>query len=259
MSLYEAMKYKLDEKAGGCFYVTNNADGQEGRIILDHGKIRAILVEKESGSESDHNLLKWVNVSLSFSDKIPNIDLSAIRAIDTEKFMSAMKKVDARIKAVKKIIPGNDAVFRTVRTPNSRYEGFSALKLRISLALRGEKTVSQVIDATGMTETEVLSAICWLHTHGLIELISESETLSGEKKTEFLNAFRERLADLIGPVADMVMEDAFESIGTDNPDDLEYLNKPMIMDLKNAVCQQIDKKEAVIINEWVSEYLKLDT
>ena len=160
------------------------------------------------------------------------------------------------MRAVKKIIPGNDAVFRTVRTPSPRYEGFDAQKLQISFALKGENTVSQVINTTDMTETEVLSAICWLHAHGLIELVSASESLSGKKKTDFLNAFRERLADLIGPVADMVMEDAFESIGTDNPDHLDSLDKPLIMELKNAVCQQIDKKDAGIVNEWVSEYLK---
>ncbi|MDM8522434.1 hypothetical protein QUF80_03600 [Desulfococcaceae bacterium HSG8] len=258
MSLYEAMKHKIDEKANGCFYVTNDTDGREARIILDHGKIRAILVEKKSGSEPDHNILKWLHISVSFSDKIPNIGLAAIRPIDTERFMNALEKADARIKMVKEVIPWNDAVFRVVRMPSPRFEGFDARKLQISLALKGQRRVSQVIDIIGLTEFEVLSDICWLHTHDLIELVSKSGSLSGEKKTDFLNAFRERLADLIGPAADMVMEDAFETIGTDNPDDLDALTFPMIMELKNAVCQQIDKEEAAIINEWVSGYLKPD-
>jgi len=258
MSLYEAMRHKTDEKASGCLYVTNNADAREGKIILNHGKIRAILVEKKGGKESGQDLLEWLHISVSFSDKIPNIDLAAIRAIDTEKFMDSLKKTDALMKQVKEIIPGNDAVFRIVRMPTPRLDGFDAGKLRISLALKGEKSVSQVIDITRMSEIEVLSGIGWLHTHALVELVSKSESLSGEKKIDFMNAFRERLADLVGPVADMVMEDAFETIGTDNPDDLDSLPFPLIMELKNAVCQQIDQGEAAIINEWVSEYLKLD-
>ncbi len=104
-----------------------------------------------------------------------------------------------------------------------------------------------------------MSDICWLHAHGLVQRVSKSASLSGERKTDFLNAFRERLADLIGPAADMVMEDAFESVGADNPDDLEALAFPMIMELKNAVCQQIDQREANIINEWVSGCLKRET
>ncbi|MCP4109120.1 MAG: hypothetical protein GY749_26920, partial [Desulfobacteraceae bacterium] len=60
----------------------------------------------------------------------------------------------------------------------------------------------------------------------------------------------------IGPVANMVMEDAFESIGTDNPDNLEFFSESLIIELQNAVCQQIDEKEAGIIKELVSEYLK---
>jgi len=256
MSLYEAMKQKTDEKASGCLYVTNNADAREGKIILNHGKIMAILVEKKDGKKSDQNLLDWLRVSVSFSDKIPNIDLAAIRAIDTEKFMDSLEKADALMKKMKEIIPGNDAVFRIVRMPTPRFEGFDAGKLRVSLALKGEKSVSQLINITRMSEIEVLSDICWLHTNALVELVSKSESLSGEKKIDFMNAFRERLADLIGPVADMVMEDAFETIGADNPDDLDTL--PMILELKNAVCQQIDQGESAIINEWVSEYLKLD-
>ncbi|MCP4103446.1 MAG: hypothetical protein GY750_18790, partial [Lentisphaerae bacterium] len=239
MSLYETMKRKLGEKTSGCLYITNNTDGREGRIILVCGKIRAILVGEDISDEL--NLLKWINISLSFSDKIPNIDLAAIRAIDTEKFMDALVKADAWINMVKKIIPGNHAVFRTIGMPSSRYEGFDARKLQISLVLKEKKTVSQVTDITGMTEREVLSGICWLHNHGLVELLS-AESVFGKKKTDFLNVFRERLTDLIGPVANMVMEDAFESIGTDNPDNLEFFSESLIIELQNAVCQQIDEK-----------------
>jgi len=247
--LYGTISKLIKEGKTGTLSI-ENAYGLEAKIMLDNGEIVALSVEGLTGNKAANKLFGWVSVSTLFISGQSDIG-PMLTGVDTEKFLGILKTADTKVEAINKVIPDNNAVFKIVTNDSGKEVKFSSQMLKVAAALNGKQTISEIVVELNMTELETLGYICLLFSKDMAKMVAASKPLVDDERDYILKTLEERIGEFVGPAAGILIQDAFESTGTDP----EFLTKTQLAELTIEVCQQIDEKEIISVKKWVLDYL----
>ncbi len=247
--LYGTISRLIKEGETGTLSI-QNAYGIVAKIMLDNGEIMALSVEGLTGNEAANKLFGWVSVSTSFTSGQPDIG-PMHTGVDTEKFLGILKTAGTRIETINKVIPDNNAVFKIVTNESGKEVKFNPEMLKVAAALNGKQTISEIVVELNMTELKILWYIQLLFSKDMAKMVATSKPLGDDERDYILKTLEERIGEFVGPAAGILIQDAFESTGTDP----EFLTKTKLAELTTEVCQQIDEKEIISVKKWVLDYL----
>jgi len=249
-SLYKILNPLVKMQSKGILKIQHEY-GSDAEIFLSDGLIQSVKVGERNGKDAINALIGWVSISDEFTDD-ETIGPGHGSGIDTDELLTMLAKVDKRVGMIKKLVPGNDAVFRV--TPNEMIGemNFSPQKLKVIIAISGKRTVKEIVLKSGLSELLVLSIIGELCQQGLALMVSAQKPMEDKERVYFLNSLNEVLVELVGPAADVIIDDAFESIESDS----KLLSRNQIAELIDAISYHLNSDEQLFFKKWGTDYIK---
>ncbi len=224
--------------------------GQTGYVHIQQGGLLQVQLDEMDGTQALKAMLSWCSIQTDFqegdlSDVGLNIDLAQ------DRIMALIEKVDKAVKNIRKTIPGNQAVFK-MDPKKWQNESVNSTELNIIMSLNGELTVGEVVAKTGQSEFGVLKCIHKFHKMGMVTMMSTSPPMSDQEKQHFLNGLRDRLTDMLGPAANMIINEAFEETKVD----LTHLSRMHLPELLDSISTHLDANELSEFNKWAEPQLE---
>jgi len=167
-ALHSIVHPLVEKKQTGIMRLVHDYQGK-GAIYLKEGEIEGIQTMEFSGAQAARRLAAW----MSFTDEfLPThyANISEVRGVETDGFMELLERMAPLIADIARVIPGNEAIFKTLAHRLNGERSFTQKELQIVMALDGHATVKEVVRESGMTEFEVLYIIKKFCDSGLSEL-----------------------------------------------------------------------------------------
>jgi hypothetical protein len=208
----DILKLLASERQTG---VLNLQRGKEkGEIYVDQGTLVHAICKDGVGLEAVFAILTWADGNFNFSPKVTSEEKSIEK--DTPSLLEEARKQLAEWQQIKKLIPSQDLVFKlsSKRAPdevNLKHDAWSMLS-----QIDGNKTVGDISNELKMGEYDTTRILYKLYTSGLIEMA----TVPQRKETKivdvgFFDLVEEKLMEIIGPVAPVILEEEIKNMGED--------------------------------------------
>lgn len=248
-SLYQILKSKVGARTSGVLRLLH-ADGKQGAVELNQGMISGVVQDELQGVEAAKRIVRWVNVAVTFREG-ETLDPPQGLRLNAEAALDQLKKVDARIPQFKEQIGGCDAVFQFIGQQIAGTHQFSPQELNLSFLLDGNAPIKEVQQKTDLSELDVLLTMCKFIKHQLVRIVRPHQPMDAARRTAFLEQLENTLSDITGPVASVLIHDAFEAIGAPAEElaecDVTHLYAVIISHLED------DEKEAFI--QWTNTFV----
>lgn len=247
-SLYQILKPKVEAKESGVIKLLH-ASGQTGAILLEKGLLAGIVQEDNAGIEAANIIFRWVNVAVMFMQG-ESMELPQQKRLNTSTALDQLKKIDARVTVFKELIGGCDAVFKFIGQQIAGAQQFSPTELNLSFLLDGTRPIKEVLQKSELSELDLLLTVCKLLKTGLLKQIHPHQPMTEDKRSDFLDQLQNTLSDITGPVASVIVNDAFEAIGV-LPEELAECD---ISYLFSVVSFHLEDDEKEAFSQWVKAY-----
>jgi len=254
MHLFSVLNPLVSAKATGVLTV-NNEFGSTAKVILSKGKILDIKLKGLSIVDAAKELAMWVSVITEFTPR-ERVDIASKGALRSEGLLNMLEKLEQKVIKIQRIVPNNDATF--IIDPAKDDNDLAKLSsgvVKTARILDGRKTIREVVAEIGISELEVLQNIYKLWNQGIIKMVGAFSP-EDEKKVDFwktyVKSLNECLAELVGPAADIIVGDAFDSVGT-TPKKMDRSDVPRLVE---AISKDLDNEERAALMEVSNKYLK---
>lgn len=247
-SLYQILKPKIDAKAS-CVIRLLHASGKVGEIELDKGAIVAVTQDNLTDVEAAKVIIRWVNVAAKVLDG-ESLGPPQAKRLHTASTLQQLKKIDTRITSFKEQIGGCDAVFQFAGQQIAGTHNFSPQELNLSFLLDGKAPLKQVQENTDMGELDVLLTLCKFMQHDLVRVVQPHQPMDEGRRTAFLEQLENTLSDITGPVASVIIHDAFEAIGAP----AEELAECDISHLYSVISSHLEDDEKEAFTQWAQTF-----
>ncbi|RLA81545.1 MAG: hypothetical protein DRG33_00340 [Deltaproteobacteria bacterium] len=232
-TLYEALQHLYDEGLSGRLHIYH-WDDQEGVIGLNNGLIVHCHVRDLRGMEALEVIRNWVTISMNFFENVENITVNIEE--DTESILASLEEQDREIKLFRQLIPNADAVFElSPEGPDSNIS-LTPRTWKFLALVNGRNTIKDICRALGASEFSVMKALYLLAKGRIIRLVALEEILPATVRERFLKEMEEAMAQYIGPIASIVIDDTFREMGK-NPEHITKNDLPLIVE---RVSENID-------------------
>lgn len=209
-SLYQALQEIHAKELTGRLHV-RHWDAKEGVIGINEGQVVHCQYHTLRGEEAFNIVRNWVSISLSFYENVEN--LSVDMEHDTKSLLASLEDRDREITRLKRSIPGPHAIF--VLSPESPEERvvFHQKIWKVLSLLNGRNTVKDICVALKASEFSVLSVLDFLLKRKVIRLAASEKTLPPNIRDYLFQELETHLAEFIGPIAAVVIEDTLRDMG----------------------------------------------
>jgi hypothetical protein len=204
------------------------AGAQTGRLRLtaglDSGDVyvqRGDIVHAESdGSVGDAafaRFLAWTNGSFAFEPGITAIDRTIEKPLDV--LVAESLRMAQEREAMRRVIPSTDAVPHLVRELPVEALTIDARDWRILARMDGRVSIAAIADDLGIEEGDLVRQLVRLKGSGLFELEivqAQHREPPQQRQTagpQFFLALTTAVADAMGPLAEVIIDDAVEGMG----------------------------------------------
>lgn len=185
---------------------------EKGEIYFNGGAIIHAICKDGLGEDALFIMLTWSDGIFNFSPNVISDDRTIEKA--TPKLLEEKKKQLEEWQKIKEIIPTQDIIFRlsSKRAPDEvrlDHDSWSVLS-----QIDGKKTVGDISYELKMSEYETTKHLYALFLAGLIEVASTSPH-KAKKVVDggFFDLLEKALAEIIGPVAPVIVEDEIRDMG----------------------------------------------
>jgi hypothetical protein len=220
------------------------------RLYFKEGIIEQVETKKMQGKSAASHCVQWVSFTTTFNEGATG-QYTLDPAIDTMSLLSFLEKTAKNIDVINSNIPSDSIIFQVDPEKLNKANKLNEKDLKIASLFNGQRTVAQVITASGLSELAVLTRTCRLVLAGVAIEGQAKTLLSAEKQEDFLDALNDKLIDLVGPAASILVEDGFDEIHS-SP---ETLAKEDIAPLLAAIGEQLDDEEKSILKVWGTDYM----
>ena len=202
----------------------------------------------------EHNLLTGANAARSIAKRAitstrffqgMSPELLAPMNINTQDFLSMLRKAEQTWESVRSVIPSWDAVF-SLEKEKWTTENVTPIQMKVLNALDGKRSVRQVIQVTGLADLDVCRTIFRYIRRRIVRKVPEEKPMETELRDQLLEYMRQTLTDIVGPSAERVIDHAFDAIET-RP---ERLSDRQLSSLVTAICSKLDLKERRNFHSW---------
>lgn len=247
-SLYQILRPRIEAKATGTLRLLH-ASRQSGTIHLAKGKMVAIKQGDLEGIEAAKVLFRWINVAVIYMEGEAVAD-SGEERLNTMAALDQLKKIDAWVSTFKEQIGGCDAVFQFIGQQIDGTHQFTPRELNLSFLLDGKATVGDAQVQCGMSELDLLLTICKFIKHSLVREIRPHRPMEDRKRAHLQDQLQHTLSDITGPVASVIVNDAFQAIGAP-PEELAQCDIPHLF---SVVSLHLEEDEREAFNQWAATY-----
>lgn len=247
-SLYQKIKLLIYGGESGILKIHHDY-GEKGVIHLNEGLVEGIRARDAVGKAAAGICAKWVSISTTFLHG-EQPDTNDMVAVDTGKFLTILEKAHKMIKKINTMIPGNDSIFMGDARLAHQHKRYSKVDAKVMGLLNGKRTISRIVMATGFPELDILISVFRLGTSGVARLLVASKLMSDEERLDFLSALTMRLSVYMGPAAEALIRDAFNSLGH-GP---EMLARDEIPEIIESVVEPLDLEAKTAMVQWSMAY-----
>lgn len=185
---------------------------ERGEIYIEKGAIVHAICKNGVGEEAVFTLLTWMDGDFNFTPDVMSKERSINKS--TPSLLEEEIKRLMEWERVKEIIPSQNMVFKlsSQRAPDEvtlKHDEWSVLS-----QIDGNKTVGDIADMLKMGEYDTAMILYKLFTAGLIE-VGTGPKLRSKKTVDagFLDFIEEKLIEIIGPVASVILEEEIKGMG----------------------------------------------
>ena len=243
-SLYSILLPKIKAKATGILSLRHE-DGQNAEIFLSDGVIVGCKNGELSGEAAAGMVAKWLRVDHDFLEGDIPIERHAY-GLDEDGYIRLLNEVHRIVGEVNDLLGHNGA---RLKMHTADYKGNLSLtnsELKVATLLNGKKDIDQVLHEAGMSEFELVYTIHKYHHLGLIKEVCSDEAMADKERALLLKTLTEKLSYIVGPIATVITEEAFESIGTDEA----HLGWRDAGKLTDAIAGHLDGEERQAFLGW---------
>ncbi|MEA3230269.1 MAG: hypothetical protein U9Q05_00740 [Thermodesulfobacteriota bacterium] len=247
-SLYEKVKPLIYNGESGILIIHHEYGGK-ARVVLVEGLVEGVIIGELSGKAAVRTCAKWASISTVFlqDEKEKKEELIAV---DTSKFLSIFEKAHKMIQKINSIVPGNDAAFKGDPRRVHKHKRYSPVDSKVMRLMDGKRNISRIVTESGFPELDVLISVYRLGSAGVARLLPAGSLITDEERVEFLSALTKRLMEFVGPAAEVLISDAFETLGH-GP---ETLARKEISEIIESVVNPLDIDEKTSIVRWSMAY-----
>jgi hypothetical protein len=189
-------------------------DGKFGEIYLVNGQVTHSLYEEWIGEEAVYGLFSWGEGTFKFHADETTDEQTV--SLATGQLLEEATTYASEWEKIRRVVPSSNAVYRLAARPSAdvqlRAEDWSVLT-----QLDGEKTVTEIAEASQLNELFTSKIICRLFELGLLELVaiqmSEAQPAVDYVEVAFVDRLETDLMQAIGPMASIVVDDCAEQMG----------------------------------------------
>ncbi len=247
-SLFSELKKLVYNGESGILQIKYEYGGRS-KIYLKEGLVEGVEAEGVTGADAVRICARWLSISTHFSKKAFTLT-EKVKRIDTNAFLSALESVDNRIQKINAAIPGNDTIFKIDIDKLDNQSQLAPKTLKIILLVDGQRTVKDIVQASDLLEIDVLSTIYKLKTMGVAEVLTTQKPIEKEKRESFLGALKDILIDLVGPMAEMLIIEAFDALKI-RP---ELISKSQLPQLVASIGTNLDQTQKLSLEKWGQAY-----
>ena len=247
-SLYEIIKPLIYNGESGILNIDHEYGGK-ARIVMVEGLVEGVLVGDLNGKAAVRTCAKWVSISTAFLQGEKEAKVKLI-AVDTSKFLSIFEKAHQMIQKINTLIPGNDAIFEGDLRLAHKHKRYSAVDAKVMRLLDGKRNISQIVTESGFPELDILISVFRLGSSGAARFIVTSKLMTDEERMEFISALTRRLMEFVGPAAEVLVSDAFKTLGH-SP---EMMTREEIPAIIESVVNPLDIDEKKTMVRWSISY-----
>lgn len=189
-----------------------------GDIFIDRGDIAHAETDGTIGDEAFARLLSWPDGNFMFEPGIASIDRSIEKPLDL--LMAESARAASEREAIRRVIPSTDAIPRLVPELPLPSMTIEAADWRILALMDGRTSIANLAFELGFEEPVLVRHLVRLKNAGLFELeIVQSAPQPREAPQRhmagapFFQALTAAVADAMGPLAEVIVDDAVEGMG----------------------------------------------
>jgi hypothetical protein len=241
------MQGLVSSRKTGMLAVTNPF-GLKADLFLAAGMLMQIKYETLDAVAAANRLAKRLYLTTSFTaDQHPF--QTSVMPFSTNAFLELLEKADKAFRTFSRTVPHLNVVFKLDTNAWGQEKKVSAQDWKVLTALDGRNTVHQVMAQSGLMELEVLFALHRFHTEGLIARLADAQPMSPAAFKLFINHLQEKLADIVGPAAGTLIDEAMTVIGSRR----ELLAEQHVPVLIEALGRNLDEAERRRFNASLKE------
>jgi hypothetical protein len=210
--LHTIIKPLIDSKATGVLNIVHYSN-ERGRIYFSSGNIVRISIDELKGNEAAEKIFSWVSFFAKFTDKSLKITATPEDIKNTEKIINYLAKLKKIIEKIKINVQGCETVFQLNKAEMNNGKKLNQEEQSIAFAMNGTKTVIEILVKSRLSEFQVLSTISNLAENKIIGAVRSHGYLSGKESKRFFSILMEILSDITGPVASVIVDEVFDSMG----------------------------------------------
>jgi hypothetical protein len=228
-------------------------DGRNAEIYFVGGQIVHAIYEEYIGEEAIYALFAWGDGTFRF--RAEEITDEQTTMLTTDEILAESVTIAADWESVRRVIPSRNTIFRLSSRPNREFslrsEDWAVLR-----EVDGEKTVTEVAEATQFSELQASRIIVRLFDLGLVESAGEAIPVEAIVETvdeNLLYRVEKELTIAIGPMAPIVIDDCAEMLGHNRTE----LPRDVVPALLERLAEEIpDTHRRVRFQESMLEIMK---
>ncbi len=250
-SLYAILNPLLEQGKEGKLKLTHE-DGRTATIVIKQGELLYIKKGSQQGVQALKEVALWLFFLYEFIEE-PINSANTSAGVDIAKYLLQLKKIDEKSTEIQATIPLENHSFLMSADNFEGVRNFKPDELKVALALDGRTPIKSIIKKTKITDLVALVYLLKLYKLGLAKVVELKDALlESEKAVFFMESLIEAVTDYLGPAADLVVDEAFESFES-TP---ERIYKNELTDLTVAVASQLDGANSLSFKKWSQEMIK---
>jgi hypothetical protein len=239
MSLFEALSGLARDRKSGRLQVRHWED-KEGTIGLNDGRVVHCQVGRLRGPEAFKVLRNWMSVTLRFFENVENLSVDIEEG--TEGILSSLEAQDREIKAIRDVIPSQQVIFAMSQEGPEARVALDPRIWKVLSTVNGRNSVKDICVALRASEFSVAKILSYLHGRKFIRTVAVVRPVAPRHREPFFQELEGALAQYIGPIASVVIEDSLVALGKSR----DYVSRNDLPLLLERVGESVeDEKERI--------------
>ncbi len=249
-SLLPILKPLVFEGKSGILHISHKYN-DKAQLFLREGIIEQVETTKLRGKQAAATCARWISITTEFQEG-EHGEYTPDPEIDTNSFLSYIEKTFNTIELINKNISDDGIILGIDTNKLNKTAKLNAEDLKIALLLDGTRNIEQVLSMSDKSELAVLAHTCRLIMAGVAhKVIVKNNIMPRQDQENFLQSLNEKLTDLVGPAGSILVDDAFEKIGS-TPKTLAQEEIPALI---AEIGVLLDDEELVELDKWSATYL----
>lgn len=213
--------------------------GREGVVGLNEGKIVHCQVGRLRGREALEFLSNWMSVSLEFYENVESLSMDLDE--DTTEILSFLERREEEFNKVRALVPGPESVFALSPEAQNGRVTVNGRLWKVLALVNGRNSVRDICVNLRANEFSVSRVLAHLASRRMIRLVATQRPLAPQLIHAFMETLEENLADHIGPIAPVMIQDTLEEMGKE-ADYLTGEDLPLVVERLSGLIEDEPKR-----------------